>query len=336
MKPTHTLDIEILKLLRSAAAKSDGYCSGQSISNDLSISRNAVWKHISGLRKLGYTINGSSRLGYKLSTTDDPPFSATEILSTLQTEYIGQELYFYQSIESTNARAMELAREGAAEGTVVIAETQSKGMGRLGRSWHSPANVNLYTSIILRPNIHPGKAQLLTLLTAAATAKTIEAQSGIRPTVKWPNDIMMDGKKVAGILALMSSETDRVNHVVIGIGININMEHSNLPSELNDIATSIRERRGTPLDRAAFTRALYSSLETCYKGFLRDGQEAALKTWKKFFDAEGKHVKIRGFSRDKDSDILSGICEGIDNDGALLLRLSSGKLERVVSGDFFC
>lgn len=324
MQAKETAEVEIIKLLRTGGQE---YISGQSLSSALGISRTAIWKHIKNIRKMGYTVQASPKKGYRLEVSE-APFNALEISSGLSTEFMGRKIYFYPSLDSTNIKAFELGRAGAPEGTAIIADSQSKGKGRVGRKWESPPGVNLYTSVILRPDISPLHAQNLTFLAAVAVAETVEAFCLRRPTVKWPNDILIDSRKVAGILMEMDSEADRIHFVIAGIGVNINIKERMFPDYIKAIATSIAEKRGTEVGRAEFTRGLYSNIEKWYKIYLKNGFTPVLDAWRGFFDAEGRMIRVVSFNR-----TIEGMCAGVDSDGALLVRLSSGAVERVISGD---
>ncbi|MEK7881286.1 MAG: biotin--[acetyl-CoA-carboxylase] ligase [Deltaproteobacteria bacterium] len=319
----------IIGLLKS----SDGaYTSGQAISRTLGISRNAVWKHVESLRKSGYSIKAFPRKGYVLissANNNGGPFNKVELgMALSSSKLIGKTFVFFDSTDSTNLRALTLAKNGAAEGTVVIADSQSEGRGRLGRKWVSPRGVNLYTSVIFRPNIPPHRAHAITLVSAVAVAETIGAFCRKKAEVKWPNDVLLDSKKVAGILTEMSSETDRVNFMVVGIGINANMALKDAPFEIKSVATSIAEKTSMPVDRVKLVTALYSNLEKWYKIFIKSGLPPVLKAWKDYFMKEGKPITVKGLTK-----TIKGICLGVDEEGALLLRLPSGEVERVVSGD---
>jgi BirA family biotin operon repressor/biotin-[acetyl-CoA-carboxylase] ligase len=313
-------EVEIVRLLKQGAG---GHISGQRISLELGISRTAVWKHMGALRRGGYPIEGSPKKGYRLGPCP-APFNGVEVRSGLTKGFIGKNLFFYPSLDSTNLKAHEMAREGAEEGTVIIADGQTSGRGRLGRKWTSPPGVNLYTSIILKPDIPPQEAQTLTLMAAVAVAETVSAYSPVRPTVKWPNDILIGSRKAAGILTEMNSETDRVNFLIVGIGVNLNMA---CPNELGHTATSIKEKTGNEVPRAAFAQTLYSNVEKWYKVYLAKGFGPVVDAWRGYFDREGKPVKVKGF-RD-----VEGICMGIDRQGALLVRIASGRTQRVLAGD---
>lgn len=321
------IEHRIIELLKESG---NTFLSGQDISSSLSVSRSAVWKHIKALRSSGYSIDAQTRKGYRL--VSHPELNEIEILSGLTTEFIGQSVEFLLETDSTNIQALRLARAGAKEGTVVAADSQSKGKGRLGREWISPKGVNLYTSVILRPPTAPHEAQAYSLLSGVALAEAIEECSSIRPTVKWPNDVLLGGLKVGGILLEMSSDTDTINHLVIGIGVNLNMDVTDTPEEIRSIATSIYLKSGKKVDRTKFAQLLYSRLEKWYKVILSKGSEPICEAWRAYFDLEGKKVRLSS-GRDKAGTTTEGICMGIDPDGAILIRTKGGELQRVVAGD---
>src|SRR3989338_2594764 len=256
---TTQIEQEILRLLKK---KPHSYLSGQTLSKSFGLSRTAIWKRINAIKEMGYAIEASPAKGYRLNL-DNLPFNAFEINSNLKTSFIGKNISFYKDIGSTNETAREFAIKGAREGFAVVADSQTKGKGRLGRRWESPAGVNIYTSIILRPDMPPAHAPQLTLVSAVAVAETTleylnppistfskggtkkhppltkGGQGGFLDKmveVKWPNDILINSKKTAGILTEMNSETDRINFVIIGIGVNVNMSKKMLPEELRPIA----------------------------------------------------------------------------------------------------
>ena len=329
MRERDDREVRLVRLLKDSGG---GFVSGELLRRSLGVTRSAVWKHIEGLRRAGYTIDAAPRKGYRLDTFK-LPFNGVEIASRAATDRIGARVRFLKEVDSTNTDALTLGHRGDPEGTVVVADTQRMGKGRIGRHWVSPPGVNLYTSILLRPAVLPMDAQKLTLLTAVALAETVSGFLGSRPSVKWPNDILVGGKKLAGILLEMESEADRVRFVVVGIGVNINMSISQLDSELRPSVTSIMEETGSKVSRVEFASALYSSLEKWYDlateaGFDADGFAPVVKAWRSWFVSEGKPVRVTSFGQ-----VIEGICEGIDHDGALLVRGPSGKIEKVVSGD---
>ena len=336
--------VELLRLLKAAGGSP---VSGQRISETLSISRTAVWKQIARLKEMGFSITSSRARGYSLAPIQEgsggqggqgkkgynAPFNAVEVQSELATDFVGRSIYFYDELQSTNITANELAVKGADEGTVVIADAQSSGKGRLGRSWLSPPAANLYTSIILRPNIAPATAPSLTLVFAVAVAEAIAAFVPMDPTIKWPNDILLDSMKVSGVLSEMSVDIDRVNHVICGIGVNVNSTPDGVgsiaePNGAGLKATSLSVKSGAYVDRAAFARVLYSSVEKWYKVLLKDGFAPIVTAWTRYFEAQGKRVCINAIDRN-----VEGICMGIDDTGALLVREGSGKVSSITSGD---
>lgn len=227
---------EIVELLKEAAS---GYVSGGELGRRFCISRTAIWKHIEELRQEGYSIEASSRKGYRLLPTDDK-LNSYEITRELGTMTVGREVQFFDTIDSTNNHAKKLAFGGCVDGMSVIAGQQMSGRGRLGREWVSPPDKGIYISIVLRPDIAPAQTQILTLVTAVATVKAISKVTGVQPGIKWPNDLVIDGKKVCGILLEMSSEADRVNYIVIGIGINYSQNAEEFPPELSNRAISLK------------------------------------------------------------------------------------------------
>lgn len=316
-------EADIIRLLRQHPGE---YTSGAAISRELGVSRAAVWKHIEALRGAGYTIEAAPAKGYRLA--GPAPFGGVEISSTLDTDFVARELRFLDSTDSTNSRAFELGRSGAPEGAAVVADAQTGGRGRLGRSWVSPPGVNLYTSVVLRPPIAPQQAGELTFVAAVAAAEAIGEFTRTRPSVKWPNDILIDGRKAAGILLEMDSEADRVHFVVVGVGVNVNMDISDLPPEVRSKATTVREKAGGEVSRTRLAAVLYSKLEKWYKVYVKRGFAPVAEAWRGYFPSEGKPVRVEMFGRR-----VEGICMGIDASGALLVRTPGGEVERVVSGD---
>ena len=313
-------EVEIIRLLKAGS----GYTSGQLLSVSLGVSRTAVWKHITDLRNMGYAIEASPSKGYRLR--EGRPFNGVELQSLLAGRLLGSQVHFFDSLDSTNAKAFELARNGAPEGAVVIAETQTKGKGRIGRKWESPAGMNLYLSIILRPKVAPQGAQGLTFVAAVAAAEAVLA-NGVKPAVKWPNDILIGGRKTAGILLEMDSEPDRVHFVIAGIGVNLNIKQDSFPEYISQTATSLIEETGSPVDRAVFTANLLASMERWYGVYLSEGFVPVLAAWKGYFASAGRPVKVTFFDK-----TVTGVCAGVDEDGALLLE-RDGRIERVLSGD---
>jgi BirA family biotin operon repressor/biotin-[acetyl-CoA-carboxylase] ligase len=319
-----TFDEKILKLLRENRGE---YISGAEIGKKLELSRTAVWKHIGNLRKAGYEIEAVPALGYRLLSSPDL-LTPAEIGAGLKTRYIGKRIHAFSITDSTNVKAFELALHGAPEGTVVVAEGQRKGKGRLGRHWESPKGVNIYTSIILRPKMAPSLASQITMLAAVATARAIEKTARILPDIKWPNDVLIRNRKAAGILTEIDSEADIVNFIVLGIGIDVNMEPSALPPDVAKVATSLKNETGRAFERVPIVQELYRQLERWYDIFKKEGFGPIITEWERLSIMAGKHVKVSFLKETRE-----GIALGLDTDGALLLRLPTGKIERVVAGD---
>jgi len=314
-------------ILRVFRQRPGQYISGEEISQTLGISRTAVWKHIRLLREQGYGIEAATSRGYRLTDTPDTLIPA-EIQANLGTVCIGREVVHLEATDSTNRVAHEYGKAGAEEGLVIIAEQQTAGKGRLGRPWVSPAGVNLYTSILLRPSILPRWATQLTFLSSVAVARAVEEVAGLRPQVKWPNDVLIDGKKVAGILNEIDAEMEGIHYLVMGIGVNLNMTEDQFPDDLRYPATSLALEAGRDISRLAFARALYRGLDDLYRTYLQEGFTPIAAAWNLFFAWQGKKVEV-----DFQDHRLQGTVTGIDTDGALLLRLDSGATERVLAGD---
>lgn len=320
-----TADATILRLFREAGGK---FVSGASISRELQISRTAVWKHINGLRDAGYVIEAVPSRGYLLVTTPNI-LSEEEVREKLHGEIIGRRLICLSETASTNADAFRLAEEGAIEGTVVIADSQSGGKGRMGRVWSSPPGTNLYCSVVLRPTVMPYQAPQLTFLSAVAVARAIEETTSLKPEIKWPNDVLIQGRKVAGLLNEMSSETDVINFVILGIGINLNMASSQFPGDLRTPATSLLLEQGRPVNRSQFAAAMLDALDRLYEIFLLHGFGPVREEWQQRCNANGREVSVS----DGGAETLRGTFDGIDGDGAMLVRLAGGTIERILCGD---
>ena len=305
-----------------------GFVSGEHISRELGVSRTAIWKHISRLRAAGYSIEAVPSRGYRLVASPDL-LDAESIRSKLQSLMIGQRLVCLKRTFSTNADALRLAEDGADEGTVVIADAQSAGKGRRGRAWSSPEGVNLYCSVLLRPKIMPNAAPQLTFLSAVAVARAIEATTDLKPGIKWPNDVLIAGKKVAGLLNEMSAETDAINFVILGIGVNLNMSADQFPDNLRYPATSILLESGSKVVRTSFVAIMLNELDKLYADFLILGFAPVRREWEQRCIANGRQVAVS----DDGADVASGMFAGIDEDGALLLQTCEGKIKRILSGD---
>ncbi|MDY6968304.1 MAG: biotin--[acetyl-CoA-carboxylase] ligase [Spirochaetota bacterium] len=319
---TANIEREVLRLIREAS----GYISGESIADELHVSRSAVWKHIGKLRKDGFRIKASPRLGYRLVSVPDKLMPVL-IMNNISTSYIGKDIYYYPKTESTNFIASRLAMEGAVEGTVVIAEKQTKGRGRLNRNWLSPAYNNILMSIILRPELHPSKLFTLTMLSSLATVKAIKRITGIDSKIKWPNDVYINNKKIGGILTELNAEMDKVNYIVIGIGINVNFDPRVYP-EIKDTATSISKEAGNKISRLKLVISILEELEHGYN-LLKNGKIVHIRNeWNSCSLVLGKSVKIISFDSEEE-----GVAESVDDDGCLIIRDENGNRKSFISGD---
>jgi BirA family biotin operon repressor/biotin-[acetyl-CoA-carboxylase] ligase len=318
------MDEQILTLLREHAPE---FLSGEEMSRQLGVTRTAIWKRVGTLRNSGYNIEASRRLGYRLLQSPDL-LSPAEVRPFLRTRWIGKTIHYFRTVDSTNAQAYQLALRGAGEGEIVVAESQEKGRGRLGRRWFSPPFRNLYLSVILRPKIPPHQASLITLMAAVATAEAIEKTSGLHPMMKWPNDLLMSGRKLAGLLNEIHSETDRVHFVILGIGVNLNTDERGFSKEIRDIATSLKRETGKAVSRKVFLQHLLQTLEKWYDVFNKQGGFPILQAWRNWAQIEGKQVKITSFGES-----LTGKAVDVDSDGALILETAKGQRKRIVAGD---
>ncbi|MFZ4855817.1 MAG: biotin--[acetyl-CoA-carboxylase] ligase [Desulfuromonadaceae bacterium] len=314
----------ILRLFRTEGC----HISGELLSRELGVSRTAVWKHISALRNSGYCIEAVPSRGYRLISSPDV-INPHEVAAQLESTTIGRHLEFLQLTASTNTDAFRLAEDGAAEGTVVLADAQSGGKGRRGRNWSSPAGVNLYCSVVLRPAIMPHEAPQLTFLSAVAVARAIELTTKLAPEIKWPNDLLITGKKVAGLLNEMSAETDGINFVILGIGVNLNMTAGQFPDDLRHPATSLLLESGRGVDRSCFAATMLNELDRLYTGFLAHGFGPVREEWQRRCNANGRHVVVS----DSGTECTGGTFVGIDEDGSLLLRSEDTVLHRITCGD---
>lgn len=313
----------LLEMLRAA----DRPLRGPDLAARLGISRAAVWKHVQRLLAQGYRVSSDNPHGYRLEAAADRLLPA-EIARHLATTRIGRVIHHFESIDSTNRHAMELARRGADEGEVVVAEAQTAGRGRLGRSFFSPAGVSFYGSLILRPSLPPARAPQITLVAGLAVAAAVERHAAMRPGLKWPNDVRLGELKVAGILTEMESEADRVLHVVCGAGVNLNVPAERFPADLRGVAGSVLSVSGRRVDRAAFAADLLASFERLYDEFLVGGLAVLRERWEAYSVLTGRWVNVEG-----SGEALEGEVIGIDEDGGLRLRGRRGEMLRAIAGD---
>jgi BirA family transcriptional regulator, biotin operon repressor / biotin---[acetyl-CoA-carboxylase] ligase len=320
-----SLDAQILSALRAAR---DGRVSGAELSQQLGVSRAAVWSHIEDLRALGYDIEASPHLGYRLLSIPDV-LHADDLLSRLaKTEVIGRDIQVFQETTSTNDVIEKLAHDGVREGVVVFAESQTKGRGRLGRKWLSPAKGGLWFSLLLRPKLRPQEATQLTVASGTALRRAIESHTGLKAEIKWPNDILVQGRKVAGILTELTAELDRIKHVILGIGVNVNLNPGDFPSELRGLATSLKAELGKPVSRPELALAILRELDLDYARIISGQFATVADEFEQYCTTIAHDVVIRTGERQ-----IRGCAESLGEDGALLLRTDHGRLERVIGGD---
>ena len=320
----HSKSADVLALLKSRAT----FVSGAEIALALGITRAAVWKKIGRLRDQGYLIEAYPAKGYRIAGV--PEFSVEEIreaVGSLHTFPPGN-IHLFKNLASTNAKAVELATNGCPDGTVVVADAQSAGRGRLTRSWSSPSGVNIYMSIVLRPSLEPRDAAILTLLSGVACANALRALSSCDISLKWPNDLLIGPRKIGGILTELRADPDRIQFAVIGIGINVNYHRAYMPDDIKDIATSLAHEAGRSFSRTAVLAGVMQQMDKWLKVLSETGKRSVLDEWQTLSSTMGKAIAIT-----TQYGTVRGRAEGIDDEGFLLARLENGLLQRVHAGD---
>jgi BirA family biotin operon repressor/biotin-[acetyl-CoA-carboxylase] ligase len=319
------LDEKILNVLRH---NKDSYVSGEELCKLAGISRAAIWKHIEKLREEGYDIEALPHLGYKLVAIPDS-LIPSEIKWKLKTKIFGRSVISYRKVDSTNIVAYGLAEKGMKEGTVILADEQDKGKGRHGRHWSSPSKGGIYMSCILRPSIAPNEISRITLLAAIAVAQAIRDITSLDVNIKWPNDIMIDHKKLCGILTEMKGEQDSVDFVILGIGINVNTPKNELPKGAASIKGELLSH-GIKINpsRVELTKKVLERLEEYYNLMKSEGFEPIIDIWKDLSVMIGSRVKVSLYGK-----TFEALAHDINPDGALVVRTESGVLEKISSGD---
>lgn len=313
---------KILELLKSQS----GYVSGQDICDQLGVSRTAVWKNINALKAQGYQIDSVNNRGYKLLGEPDR-IDEEALRPYLHTKWLGKQIYFKKEMDSTNIQAKRLGEDNAEHGTVVVTEHQTAGRGRRGKNWVSPVGVNCYFSILLRPDVVVDRASIITLVSALALAKTIRQVTDLDTMIKWPNDVIANGKKLCGILTESSTDLEYINYVVVGIGINMNQ--SDFPKEICDMASSVFLETGAQVNRAELLGAFLNAFERYYEIFLETEDLSRLVDEYNFLLVNrGKEVRIVEKNKER---ILTAV--GIDKKGRLLVKDAAGKQETIISGE---
>lgn len=310
------------KILDALNKKHD-YLSGDQLSRQLGISRQGLWKHVQELKDLGYEIEAVPHLGYRLASCPDRLFDF-EVTRSLHTKFIGKEILYFDYLSSTNDLAMQKGMQGAAGGTLVLAEAQTRGRGRLGRAWLSPKYKGIYCSLLLRPQIHPASCPVLTLMSAVSICEALKHLLHLEAQIKWPNDILLGHKKVAGILTEMNAEMDKVNFVVIGIGLNVNNDKKSLLPQ----ATSLKQESAQEVGRAAILAEILRRIENNYFILEAKGAAEIINKWRIFSATLGSRVKV-----DYQGKHIEGQAIDLDSDGSLLVRKDSGLIQKISSGE---
>jgi len=313
---------KILKLLRN----SDHYISGQSICNELGISRTAVWKYMNQLKEDGYGIEAVQNKGYNITKYPDV-LTEVELGSLFENDFLGNKIYFYDEIDSTNNEAKKKAEDGATQGTLVITECQNSGRGRRGKKWISPSGSGIWMSFVLRPTIHPYGASMITLVAALSVVSALKNIKNLECSIKWPNDIVANGKKICGILTEMSSELDSVNYIVIGIGINVNI--TEFDEDIKDIASSVFLETGLTIKRSQVVADFARYFEKYYSIFMQtQDMSGLLDAYNKLLVNAGREVKISNINSQ-----FIGNAIGINNKGELLVKKHDGNIEKIMAGE---
>lgn len=310
---------KIIEFLRA----SDGYISGEVISRQLNLSRAAIWKSIEELRRDGYDIEASPRQGYILKSAPDK-LLPQEIKDGLKTNIMGKEIHYFDEVESTMDVAFRLAIDGVAEGTLTCAETQTKGRGRMGRTWSSPKGKGIYASLILRPKLSPTQVSKLTLLSAVAVCEAIQSTCEVKVDIKWPNDLLIGGKKIAGFLTELSAEMDQVKFVVVGFGINVNTTLPQLPAG----STSLKVESKKTILRVELLKNILISFDHWYQRIFTEGFEPVMAAWKTHSSMLGRNIAFNDGQK-----TIEGMAMGLDEYGGLIIRTRNGEVIKRMSGD---
>lgn len=315
---------ELLKRLFEAKGNP---ISGQEFANEFGLSRTAIWKYIREFEEDGYEIASVRKKGYVLIASPDL-VNAPNIQKHLQTVTYGRTIDYYKSCDSTQILAHDAAQTGVPDGTLIVAEEQTAGKGRLSRPWSSAAHKGIWMSLIVRPSLMPQQAPQMTLVAAVAIVRAIENITGIEATIKWPNDILIDGKKMTGILTELQSEPDRVKAIILGIGMNVNQDEDDFPEELKDIATSLKIEGRKPIDRAKMIAEILSFIESYTKMYEKHGFGPIKLLWEGYSNIAGKRIRAVMLN-----ETVEGTAIGISEEGLLELQLDNGTVRGIYSAD---
>ena len=320
------MQYSVRKKILEAFSTADGeFISGQTLAEIIGCSRTAVWKHIEDLRKEGFELEAVRKKGYRILTKPDK-VTENELLIGLQTERLGKQVVYKETTDSTQKEAHRLAQEQFEEGTIVIAEEQTSGRGRLTRPWHSPKHTGIWMSVILKPELPPYRAPQFTLITAVSVVEAIREVTGLQPEIKWPNDILLNGKKITGILTEMQSDADRIQSIIIGIGMNVNQLE--FPEELKEIATSLAIEKGEKIPRAKLVQVILKNLEMYYDQYVQQGFSEIKEKWESYAVSIGKHIIARTLTN-----TIRGKALGITEEGVLKLQDEDGRIHDIYSAD---
>ncbi|HYK38419.1 MAG TPA: biotin--[acetyl-CoA-carboxylase] ligase [Candidatus Eremiobacteraceae bacterium] len=321
-----TTDRRITALVTLLAENATIVVSGARIAREIGVSRSTVWRWVQRLRELGVRAKGHPSAGYYLEKVPDL-LTPDMLKSRLKGSLFGKHIHHFLKTDSTNRVAMELGYENEPEGTVVLAEEQTAGRGRAGRAWYSERGTGIYVTILLRPKISPVQAPLLTMMAGLSARAAIQAQTSLAIDLKWPNDLMLDGKKLGGILTEMHAEPSQVSHVVLGIGINANQEK--FPGDLSTIATSLRAQLGRSISRMELLVRLLREFETNYNRFLQEGAASVTQR----FEAVSSYARGKRVSVSSSAENYSGVTAGLSPEGFLRVEREGGNVVTVIAGD---
>lgn len=315
------------KLIEAFSHANGEFLSGQALANILGCSRTAIWKHIEELRKEGFELEAIRNKGYRIISTPKN-MTENELRLGLKTTIFGKTIQYLESTDSTQKVAHQLAQEGCPDGTLVIAEEQTNGRGRLARNWHSPKYTGIWMSLVLRPKLPPAKAPQFTLIAAVAVARAIEDICEISPDIKWPNDLLLNGKKITGILTELQADSDKINAIIMGIGMNVNQKEQDFPKELHNIATSLAIETGKEISRSELVKRILENLEKYYLLYLEKGFAPLKLLWESYAVSLGKEIIARTISGN-----ISGKALGITEEGVLKIEDQNGQIHKIYSAD---
>ncbi|HLQ95209.1 MAG TPA: biotin--[acetyl-CoA-carboxylase] ligase [Pseudogracilibacillus sp.] len=315
------------RLIDLLSKHEDQYISGQQLSEELSISRSAVWKQMNRLKQDGYEVEAVENKGYRII---DSPAKVSENTITwgLDTAWLGHRIIHKTTIPSTQRLAHEYALDGSPHGTVIIADEQTEGKGRISRAWHSKKGTGMWMSLILRPAILPYLAPQLTLLTATVLAEVLDGLTNVHPQIKWPNDILVQGKKTTGILTEMQAEQDQIVYVIIGVGMNVNQQIEDFPEDIKEKATSLRAETGEKVELNDLIQRFLELFEKRYTTYLHEGFDRVKSSWETYGFRLKETLQIAN-----GNETWEGVFLGIAEDGALLAERADGSIEKVYSGE---